>query len=82
MYLLGSAGLLAGMRGSFFSRFLPAFAQIIGTIGVMVSFAAAVGACYGAELPINLPAELTGAAPPPPGAAQPPTGTDPPPAKP
>ena len=82
LYLLGSAGLLVGMMGSFFSRFLPAFAQIVGTIGVMVSFAAAVGACYGAELPINLPAEFTGAAQPPPQASQPPASTNPPPPKP
>ena len=70
-YLLGVAGLLFGMLGGFFgtSETGAALARIFGTVGTMVAFAAVVGACFGAQLPVNLPSSLTGSGsptPPPP----------------
>ena len=43
-------------------------ATIFGIIGNLVAFVGAVGACYGAQLPMKLPGNLdaTGTPPPPP----------------
>ncbi len=59
-YLLGAAGLVFGMLGGFFghSETGAAVARIFGTIGVIVAFVSAVGACYGSELPVKIASPL------------------------
>ena len=70
MYLLGAAGLVFSMVGAFFTLGSSTYvvATIFGIIGNLVAFVGAVGACYGAQLPMKLPGNLdaTGTPPPPP----------------
>ena len=62
LYLIGVLGLLFGMLGGFFGmgQTGATLARIFGTIGCMVAFAAAVGACFGAELPVQITSKLGG----------------------
>ena len=56
LFLLGSAGVLFALVGGFFNfEATVSVLKIFHTIGSIVAFAAGVGACYGAALPVNLP---------------------------
>jgi len=69
-YLLGVAGLLFGLIAGFFGNGENAavVARIFVAISNIVAFAAAVGACFGGELPMKLPGNLGQAQTPPPAA--------------
>jgi hypothetical protein len=65
-YLIGVAGFVFAMIGGFIPN--ATVVSIFSTIGMIVAFVGAVGACFGAKLPLNLPTSLTGSgtsAPPP-----------------
>jgi len=55
-YLIGVVALLAGFFGRFFaighSSSVMVVTQVFDCIAAIVAFAAAVGACYGAKLPV------------------------------
>ena len=70
IYLLGAAVVVVfGLLYAVFAVCgLPSVAMLFHAIGTFVAFAGAVGACYGAQLPMKLPGSLdaTGTPPPPP----------------
>jgi len=70
LYLLGAAGMVFGLIAGFFGSGENAavVARIFVAISNIVAFVAAVGACFGGELPVKLPGGLTQTtqAPPPP----------------
>ena len=69
LFLLGSVGILATFVGYFFSlggSGATYVTYVLGYIGAIVAFAGAVGACYGATLPVRLPDNLGGSGTPPP----------------
>ena len=61
-FLLGTLGLLFAMAGAFFTlgQSTMKVAIIFQIIGGLVAFVCAVGACYGAELPIQISSKLGG----------------------
>lgn len=57
-YLIGVAGFVFAMIGGFIPN--ATVVSIFSTIGMIVAFVGAVGACFGAKFPLNLPGSLTG----------------------
>ena len=58
-YLVGVAGLVFGMISMFLGsgEYAGVVARFFTAFGVIVAFLAAVGACYGAQLPIKIPGD-------------------------
>jgi hypothetical protein len=59
MVLVGAAGLLFAMVGRFFlighANWGTVVMQVFDCIALVIAFVGAVGACYGAKLPMNVP---------------------------
>jgi len=60
LYLIGCAGILLSVIAGFFAGLRDPVTTItvLQTIGALVAFICAVGACYCGELPVRLPAAL------------------------
>ncbi len=56
-YLLGVGGIALAFFGGFFSGVSAIAVNIFHTLGALISLAGFVGACYGAQLPINIPGD-------------------------
>ncbi|HUS47989.1 MAG TPA: hypothetical protein VNA25_28730 [Phycisphaerae bacterium] len=80
-YLAGALGLLIAMISGFFGMGETAaiLTRVFTTIGCMLAFVGAVGACYGAELPVQISGKLgaMGGTTTQPPAASPPTQSQP-----
>ena len=61
-FLVGTAGLLLILACAFFGlgsgKVVTALGGVFSTIGLLVAFVGAVGACFGGELPVKLPGDL------------------------